>query len=214
MGFSKLIKRGAINQHSFVCSLWEDDILYIISRMSLFFTTNFVNSLSDFFLVKLKLNTVSIYEVFIVSKLLPLILKLQFLDILFIVGDVYGFYEVRVLLNTKVVFFANDGSINKIQDAAFILIHSTSLGSSVKRFIKFFSLFISNAWVKPVIEVGGTSLSYLFRVPIISWRNVKVFNSFLNREGLEFLFTDDYFRLLFKDRYKGFRWVRINYLLQ
>ena len=161
----------------------------------------------------MKLDTISIYEVFIVSKLLPLILELQFLDIIFIVSDVYGLYEVRILLDIKVVFFANNGSINKIQDAAFILIHSTSLGSSVKRFIKFFSLFVSNTWVKPVIEVGGTGLSNLFRISVISWSSIKIFDSFLNREGLVFLFTDDNFRLLFKNIYKGFMRVRVNYLL-
>ena len=135
------------------------------------------------------------------------------MNIILIVSDVYGFYEVRVLLDIKVVFFTNDGSINKVQNAAFILIHRTSLGSGVKRSIKFFSLFIFNTWVKPVIKVGGTSLSYLFRVPIVGWCNIKIFDSLLNREGFEFLFTDDNFRLLIKDRYKGFRWVRINYLL-
>ena len=101
------------------------------------------------------------------SKLLPLILKLQLLDILLIVSDIYRFYEVRILLDTKIVFFANDGSINEIQNAAFILVHSTSLGSNMERSVKFFSLFVFDTRVKPVIEVGGTSLSYTFRVPVI-----------------------------------------------
>ena len=101
------------------------------------------------------------------SKLLPLILKLQLLDILLIVSDIYRFYEVRILLDTKIVFFANDGSINEIQNAAFILVHSTSLGSNVERSVKFFSLFVFDIRVKPAVEVGGTSLSYTFRVPVV-----------------------------------------------